>query len=116
MDFCPFGLTDRFKSMLQRGINLNNLDVSYVSSLSWYFITLFGMRGLFDIVLGSGNDATDNAQAMAQQMTGAPGMQPNDTAKMNAAERTELEITAHDWIVSGAEYRILGRPVPATTR
>jgi hypothetical protein len=31
----PFPLTQRFRSMLQRGIELGSLDVTYVSSQSW---------------------------------------------------------------------------------
>jgi hypothetical protein len=31
----PFPLTPSFKSMLQRGILLASLDVTYVTSLSW---------------------------------------------------------------------------------
>jgi hypothetical protein len=106
----PFGLSDRFKSMLQRGIGLQSLDVSYVSSLSWYFLLLFGMRGVFDMVLGDNNDANDNTKALQMQMTGGLGMggpgQP-DTNKLMQTEKTELEIHPHDFAIAAAEQRLI---------
>ncbi len=31
----PFGLTQKFRGMMQQGLNLPDLDVSYVSAISW---------------------------------------------------------------------------------
>ena len=31
----PLPLTEKFRSMVQQGINLENLDVCFVSSMSW---------------------------------------------------------------------------------
>jgi hypothetical protein len=51
----PFSLTNNFKSMLQRGIDVPKLDATWVSSLSWYFLNLFGLKGLFSWILGEEN-------------------------------------------------------------
>ncbi|KAI0306976.1 integral membrane protein DUF106-domain-containing protein [Multifurca ochricompacta] len=48
----PFPLTLGFKSMLQRGIQTADMDVRWVSSLSWYFLNFFGLNGLYRIILG----------------------------------------------------------------
>ena len=62
----PFPLTQRFRGMLQRGVDLPSLDVTYVSSLSWYFLNMFGMRGVLSLVLGEAT--VDDTALMQQQM------------------------------------------------
>ena len=51
----PFPLTIRFKSMLQSGVMTRDLDVRWVSSLSWYFLNLFGLQSVFIFILGNDN-------------------------------------------------------------
>ena len=62
----PFPLTQRFRGMLQRGVDLPSLDVAYVSSLSWYFLNLFGLRGVLALALGEAT--VDDTALMQQQM------------------------------------------------
>ncbi len=64
----PIPLTEAFKSMMQKGVeSLESLDVSYVSSLSWYFVVMFGLQGFYRLVLGDDNE-TDESKLMQQQM------------------------------------------------
>lgn len=41
--------------MLQRGIETPDMDVRWVSSLSWYFLNFLGLNGLYRIILGGDN-------------------------------------------------------------
>jgi len=88
----PFPLTERFKLMLQRGIELSSLDVEYVSSLSLYFLIMFGLRGVYTLVLGQ-NDETDDAKVMQAQMQGGGMQQPQDMQKIFETEKNQLELT-----------------------
>jgi|TARA_B100001540_G_C15585679_1_gene541587 hypothetical protein len=94
----PFPLTQRFRGMLQRGIELQSLDVTYVSSLSWYFLNFFGLRGVFALTLGK--NELDDAQAMQQQM--AMGM---DTTKAFAAVKEGIDMLQHEFMLHVAERR-----------
>ena len=42
----PFPLTFRFKSMLQRGVEVENLEAGYISGLCWYFMIMMGISGI----------------------------------------------------------------------
>lgn len=104
----PFPSTLRFKLMFQQGITLDSIDPSYVSSLSFYFLCMFGLRGVLYIVLGEGNKGDDLAmmQQQQQQMTGGPQA---DMAKLFAAERDNLSLAQHHWIALDAEKRLFER-------
>ena len=41
--------------MLQSGVMTRDLDVRWVSSLSWYFLNLFGLQSVFIFILGNDN-------------------------------------------------------------
>ncbi|RMZ87035.1 hypothetical protein DV736_g5739, partial [Chaetothyriales sp. CBS 134916] len=106
----PFPLTIRFKSMLQSGIMTRDLDVRWVSSLSWYFLCLFGLQGVFIFILGNENAASQMAQQMAQMNPQAnvnpfgPGQDPD---KMFQAEAENLEVAEYYSVLEGAEDRLL---------
>ncbi|CAD6885610.1 unnamed protein product [Tilletia controversa] len=88
----PFPLTLRFKLMLQRGVDTADMDVSWVSSISWYFLCLFGLNAIYRLVLGDGN-AADSTRDMAM-MPGAAATGPSqpDWTKLHAAEKDNLEL------------------------
>ncbi len=51
----PFRLSPSFRPMLQRGIDLPALDVTYFTSLSYYILLLFGLQGVFRIIFRCGS-------------------------------------------------------------
>ena len=47
----PFALPENLRPLLQHGVDLPALDVSYATSLSMYFLLFFGLRGVVGLYL-----------------------------------------------------------------
>ncbi|EPZ31301.1 DUF850-domain-containing protein [Rozella allomycis CSF55] len=85
----PFSLPLQFKSMLQRGIETREMDVKWVSSLSWYFLNIFGLK----------SEAPDTLAGMVPQTN--PMTVKTEMPKLLKAELESLElIDASDWILN----------------
>lgn len=102
----PFALSPKFRVMLQRGIDLPSLDPSYFTSLSYYILLLFGLRGVMMLMFREKaiNDAQQMMQ-MQQQMGGAMNPMGFDMEKAFAAERQQLGLVDHRWRLEGSEAR-----------
>ncbi|KAF3327611.1 ER membrane protein complex subunit 3 [Carex littledalei] len=123
----PFPLTPRFRAMLQYGIDLSTVDVSYVSSRSCSEESFYGTHnsttasaifpkmpkvfsfGCNETVLKvmyfepfSSVKATDDAQKMMQMSGGAFGF---NASQGLGVERDSLDIIQHEWALPKMEHR-----------
>ncbi|RCI09676.1 hypothetical protein L249_3830 [Ophiocordyceps polyrhachis-furcata BCC 54312] len=105
----PFPITLKFKSMLQAGVQTKDMDPRWMSSISWYFLCIFGLQFVYVFLLGSDNAASQMAQQMAaQQMPigpmGGPGQDPDKQFKMEAEN---LAVVEHYSVLDSVEERLL---------
>ncbi|KAK6201606.1 integral membrane protein DUF106-domain-containing protein [Scheffersomyces amazonensis] len=105
----PFPLTDGFKQMLQTGIETPNLNVRYVSSISWYFVNLFGLRPIYSLLMGDANAAAElvNQQQQQQPLPNIGGPGGPKASKLFQAEAENIQILTHKSIFDGIVDRVL---------
>lgn len=68
----PIPLGVKFKPMLQQGILCQTMDPTYVSSMSWAFLLIYGLGGVISLVLSDSKsvaelEALSNGGAMMMQ-------------------------------------------------
>lgn len=109
----PFPLADSFRTMLQQGLTLTALDVRYVSSLSWSFLLIYGLSGLYSLVIGDANYMEEMRMSMgmggAQSGANPPPGQPKDFGKLFKAEKENYQILAHDFALENAEDLLIAK-------
>src|SRR5205814_1382772 len=94
--------------MLQRGVETPDMDVTWVSSLSWYFLNLFGLRPIYTLLLGEDNSADGMRDMAAMSTMGvAQTGQPQDFNKLFQTEKENLQLTPHEWELDRIENRLL---------
>mmetsp|Transcript_13304 Transcript_13304/g.20259 ORF Transcript_13304/g.20259 Transcript_13304/m.20259 type:complete len:301 (+) Transcript_13304:167-1069(+) len=113
----PFPLTRGFKMMFQRGLGefTSNLDTSYVSSVSWYFLVMFGLRGFFRMVIGdpSQEQMESNQMQMSLGLTQSAGPKQFDAPKALLVEADNLELLFRPKSeLDEVERRLLGSKYP----
>ena len=91
----PFGLTQKFRSMMQQGLNLPDVDVSYVSAISWCLILVFGLNSILQFF--DGGDDFDMFTQQQQMMTQPMNMMSNpmggkDYEKILKPEKESINI------------------------
>ena len=117
----PFPLTRGFKQMFQRGLfDLTTLDTSYVSSVSWYFLVMFGLRAFFRLALGEPLQEEVEGNEIQKELGmdygggGPPGNQ-FDAPKVLITEADNLElmnVRSRRFKLDDAEKKLLGKRYP----
>lgn len=103
----PFPLTLRFKEMLQSGVMTADLDVRWVSAISWYFISVLGLDPVFNLLT---SENTDSQLGMMQTQTPqGPDMmsQPAQVESQMKALANDLTIAQHECCFDNVEARVL---------
>lgn len=95
----PFNLSSGFKGLFQKGLDgLTTLDTSYVSSVSWYFLVMYGLRGFFTLVVGKPSLETQETNQMWAKLgknlgrAGPGGPDDDKIIKMMEQEAENLEL------------------------
>ena len=107
----PFGLTQKFRSMLQQGLNLPDVDVSYVSAISWCLLLVFGLNSIVQHFDGGEQFSMLKEQ---EQMMKAPMMMPfgqggNEYDKLFNDEKENLEIIPQFSLLEDAVDRLIDK-------
>lgn len=99
-----FPLTQQFRELLQKGIEIQNIDVKYISSLSLYFLIYLGINKFMEIFVTVNQEDIQNDPMMANPMTAAPPMNPmqgasgqNPIVKSYSDEQQNIKTLSHEF-------------------
>ena len=98
-----FPITQQFRQMLQQGMDLQNLDVKYISALSLFFLSYMGIEKFFSLVL---TDEKSSVGMEDMQGMGAPPMMPTAAADPKNSFKNEsnnIKTLKHEFFLKDIE-------------
>lgn len=103
----PFTLTPRFRTMLQSGIESvgRNLDISYVSSLSWFVLNVFGVSELL-ILFALSQDESMPVIIPASALQLTDSLNPG---KAFSTEREALSSLKHEFVLDEEHKKFISK-------
>lgn len=111
----PFPLTQRFRELLQSGVSVASLDVQYISSISLYFLTLFGFNSLYRIIFREADDDLSGQMAAMNPMMMGMGMGqpslsgPETNKQLSEKEMNNLKVARHKFFFEDADAELVKR-------
>ena len=99
--------------MFQRGVDLPTLDTSYISSVSWYFLLMFGLRGTFRLLIGDSHiDERRSLEIQGELGMAFGNSQPFNKSNAFKSECENLEFCRYKSVIDESERRLLGKDYP----
>jgi len=109
----PFSLTGGFKRMMHAGLDLDALEVTYVSSSSWYLLIFSGLQQVTGAIFGSAGYSMSGleAQLLPQLPAGGGGLFGGapESHKMFEGEKNLVAATGHLSAIDGSVARFVRR-------
>jgi hypothetical protein len=109
----PFPLGQKFKAITQQGLNLSALDPSYVSSMSWCFLLIYGLQGVLSLIVGDTEGLDDMTAMMNPQMQmmqgAAGGMEQKNYQALFKGEKENYELIDYKFRLEDAEDAFLAK-------
>ncbi len=109
----PFPLTQKFRELLQSGVSVASLDVQYISSISLYFLTLFGFNSLYRIIFTEAEEEDLSMSMAAMNPMMAMGMQqpslggPESNKSLGEKEANNLKVVRHKFMFEDADSKLV---------
>lgn len=104
----PFGLPHKFRSLTQQGFHLPELDVTYVSSMSWLILLTYGLHGVFKILMEEDSEAMHLAMVPgSKQMMGMEQQGYVNYAELFPVEKDNYFVLNYDDQVVKSERNLI---------
>ena len=84
----PFPLTLKFKEVVQNGIQTRDLDASYTTTISWYFILMYGLDAFYNVFYYSRTKDINELNILKMQTD--MGNQTNNMSEMQLVQQCEM--------------------------